>query len=547
MPFINITREHKRIILLCLGVLVVLTVMCMFRSGRYFVSKPEGTYSSLSPDTSTGDPLEFIGKDYSVQEGFVSNLPIVIIGLDAELPDYKEFDGQFNEVQLQSNAYTTGDIRIISGDGNLNSINDEPSYTSKIRIKMRGHSSYRYDKKQYKFKALLPDGNDNETSILGMGQGSEWILNGSLADKSLIRNYLAYRTASEVGGNNFAVDSRFCEVVMDEDGKLVYQGVYLLMETVSRGRDRVNIDSYNPKNIYSSYIVRRDRFTHFDIMLDTYGRRTGVDKSTENGRDGYIGLKYPSASRVTDKTVKYIGDDFSAVEKVLYSKDFNVYSEYPNVIDVDSFVDFFIFNEFFNNYDSGLRSTYMYKNSGDKLFIGPVWDFDSAMDNTKNQETEDFSLAFQTEPLYIELFQDKEFIRKIKNRYNQLRSGALAEEHVFAIVDEAFNYLKSARVRDFYRWQEQYMTSEGQDNSRYILEPYEIDGVVFNRFNTNYAQEMIVIKNYLHKHGSYIQEDLDNFIDLAQIDTRNKNIREFWFVAIMTLFLAPSYLIMRKG
>ncbi len=547
MPFINITREHKRIILLCLGVLVVLAVMCMFRSGRYFVSKPEGTYSSLSPDTSTGNPLEFIGKDYSVQEGFVSNLPIVIIGLDAELPDYKEFDGQFDEVQLQSNAYTTGDIRIISGDGNLNSINDEPSYTSKIRIKMRGHSSYRYDKKQYKFKALLPDGNDNETSILGMGQGSEWILNGSLADKSLIRNYLAYRTASEVGGNNFAVDSRFCEVVMDEDGKLVYQGVYLLMETVSRGRDRVNIDSYNPKNIYSSYIVRRDRFTHFDIMLDTYGRRTGVDKSTENGRDGYIGLKYPSASRVTDETVKYIGDDFSAVEKVLYSKDFNVYSEYPNVIDVDSFVDFFIFNEFFNNYDSGLRSTYMYKNSGDKLFIGPVWDFDSAMDNTKNQETEDFSLAFQTEPLYIELFQDKEFIRKIKNRYNQLRSGALAEEHVFAIVDEAFNYLKSAQARDFYRWQEQYMTSEGQDNSRYILEPYEIDGVVFNRFNTNYAQEMIVIKNYLHKHGSYIQEDLDSFIDLAQIDTRNKNIREFWFVAIMTLFLAPSYLIMRKG
>ncbi len=547
MPFINITREHKRIILLCLGVLVVLAVMCMFRSGRYFVSKPEGTYSSLSPDTSTGNPLEFIGKDYSVQEGFVSNLPIVIIGLDAELPDYKEFDGQFDEVQLQSNAYTTGDIRIISGDGNLNSINDEPSYTSKIRIKMRGHSSYRYDKKQYKFKALLPDGNDNETSILGMGQGSEWILNGSLADKSLIRNYLAYRTASEVGGNNFAVDSRFCEVVMDEDGKLVYQGVYLLMETVSRGRDRVNIDSYNPKNIYSSYIVRRDRFTHFDIMLDTYGRRTGVDKSTENGRDGYIGLKYPSASRVTDETVKYIGNDFSAVEKVLYSKDFNVYSEYPNVIDVDSFVDFFIFNEFFNNYDSGLRSTYMYKNSGDKLFIGPVWDFDSAMDNTKNQETEDFSLAFQTEPLYIELFQDKEFIRKIKNRYNQLRSGALAEEHVFAIVDEAFNYLKSAQARDFYRWQEQYMTSEGQDNSRYILEPYEIDGVVFNRFNTNYAQEMIVIKNYLHKHGSYIQEDLDSFIDLAQIDTRNKNIREFWFVAIMTLFLAPSYLIMRKG
>ena len=52
-------------------------------------------------------------------------------------------------------------------------------------------------------------------------------------------------------------------------------------------------------------------------------------------------------------------------------------------LDMDSFVDFFIINEFFASYDAGQHSTYMYKSAEGKLTMGPYWDFDGAMDNSR--------------------------------------------------------------------------------------------------------------------------------------------------------------------
>ena len=204
-----------------------------------------------------------------------TNLPIVILSVDGEFPDYKTFKNSEEIVYEGVDPYIGGEMTVIDTGSGVNTLSDKEIYKSNIRIKIKGHSSYGYDKKQYKIKALNEDGTDNDLSILGMGEGSEWVLNGSLADKSMMRNYLAYRIASEIDGNNMAPDSRYCEVLMRENGKRFYQGVFLIMETVSRGEDRVKIKKYNPGSSISGYIVRRDRKTEFDIMLDTYGRQSG--------------------------------------------------------------------------------------------------------------------------------------------------------------------------------------------------------------------------------------------------------------------------------
>ena len=56
-------------------------------------------------------------------------------------------------------------------------------------------------------------------------------------------------------------------------------------------------------------------------------------------------------------------------------------AEVERYLNVDTFVDYFIINEFFMNYDAGLHSTYLHQRIGDTLEIGPLWDFDGAMDN----------------------------------------------------------------------------------------------------------------------------------------------------------------------
>ena len=381
---------------------------------------------------------------------------------------------------------------------------------------------------------------DRGHGIEGMGEGDSWILNGSMADKSMLRNYLPYRIASEIGGGMAAPDSRYCEVLLEkEDGTYRYQGVYLLMETVSRGKNRVNIDQFKKKKSYTSYIVRRDRFTNFDVMLDTYGRLNGFSEE-------WIGVKYPSEERITEEAKAFIEQDFSKIEQVMYAEDESVFKAYDRYIDIDSFVDYFLINEFFGNYDAGNHSTYMYKNSGGKLYIGSVWDFDQAMNNYFEEEMDPYTLAFQTKPFYEQLTKDKRFLDCLKKRYSELRKGALSEEHVFAVMDEAVDYLVSAREREWYRWAADYKDGSFDNPHNYYLQDYEKDDVVISRFNDDYEQELYVIRTYLHKHGNVIQTELTKLYDSAEYNTSINNENELLLLIIMMLFLVPSFLINRR-
>lgn len=536
-------QNKNKVIMLsvCLAGLALLIGLSILRFGLASIrAQNDGSYQALVPDTSTEKPLAYLHEDFTVEEAFHTNLPIVTLSIDGELPDYKGFQDGAEVVAEGVEPYTTGVISVIDGGKNDNYLTDSPIVTSQIRIKKRGHTSYYYDKPQYLLKTMNEDGTDNSVNILGMGEGDSWILNGSMADKSMIRNYLAYRIASEIGGNQMAPDSRFCEVLLEKDGSYEYAGVYLLMETVSRGDSRINIDNYKEKNVYSSYIVRRDRFTNFDVMLDTYGRLNGLSGQ-------WIGLKYPSANKITEQTKQYIENDFSNMERIIYSDQEAVFKIYDKYIDVDSFVDYFLINEYFGNYDAGQHSTYMYKNSGDLLNIGPVWDFDQAMNNYYQDEMDAKTLAFQTKPLFDRLTNDQRFLSALKDRYSKLQSSVLSEEHVYSVIEEAISHLRSARSREWYRWAADYEDGSFTNFRNYYLQDYVRDGIVISRFNDNYQQEIYNIKNYLHHHGLIIQRELTKFTASAEFDSSIKNENELFLVMIMALFLVPSCFINKKG
>lgn len=500
----------------------------------------EGVYQTLPADTLTEDPLKNIANDYMVDKEFCTNLPIVILSVEGEFTQYKSFKDGMEVVDENVEPYTSGTISILDSGKEYNCLTDTPVYTSNMKIKKRGHTSFSYDKPQYLMKMIKEDGMKNKTEILGMGEGDSWILNGSMADKSMLRNYLSYRIASEIGGSAMAPDCRYCEVVIEKNGGYEYQGVYLLMETVDRGKNRVNIDSYKEGNAYSSYIVRRDRYTNFDVMLDTYGRLNNLSPE-------WIGVKYPSQTDISENVKHYIEQDFSRTEQIIYSTDESVFKAYDKYIDIDSFVDYFLINEFFGNYDAGEHSTYMYKNSGERLHIGPVWDFDQAMNNYFQDEMEAETLAFQTKPLFDRLCKDKRFITCLKERYAVLRKGVLSEEHVFDVMDETVEYLRSARQREWFRWEADYLDDSFSNIHNYYLMDYVQDNVTVSRFNDDYDQELYTIRTYLHKHGNVIQTELTKLYDTAEYNTSLKNENQLFLLIIMMLFLVPSIIINRKA
>ncbi len=515
--------------------------MSLFLRYLYVVHMSRNTpiphsFHEYLPDMSGEDPLKYIDSDFHVLDGFSTNLPIIVLDIDGELPDYKKFTGS-EEIVYDTDPYTTGRIAVIDTGTGKNKLTDAPAFRSDMRIKLRGHTSYSYDKKQYLIKLVKEDGLKNELSLLGMGDGADWVLNGSMADKSMLRNYLAYRICAEV--MDTAPDCEFCEVVTREGNSFIYQGVLLLTESVSRGRTRVNIEPYHQADDFSSYLIRRDRYTSFDPMLDTWGRLNGYSPE-------WIGVKYPGKERFDEKIKKFIEEDYSRVEKVLYSDTFRVYETYDKYIDVQSFADYFLLNEYFGNYDAGNHSTYMYKPERGRLRMGPVWDFDQAMDNyfAEAMHTED--LAFQTKPLFDRLTLDLKFVRQLEKEYNVLRRDTLAEEHVYAVMDEAIEYLKSARVREWYRWESDYLDDSGMNLGNYYLQDDLRDGYALKRMTKHYFDEISVIKNYLHKHGAAMGPDIRELEELTVFDTTG-NVANLAVLAMAAvLFFVPLVMVGRK-
>lgn len=496
-------------------------------------------YGELVEDTSKEDPLQYIDEDFYMKEGFSSNLPLVVLETDGELPNYKTFDGDENEeiVYDDVDPWITGKIQLYDKEGSRNSINDKPVMSSYMKIKKRGHTSISFDKPQYYISLTDSEGNPAQENVFGMGKEDAWILNGSMADKSMIRNYIAYRTAAQI--MEYAPRCQFCEVFIKKGDNYEYQGVYLMMDKIKQSPVRVDIDKCDTDNSYTSYLVRRDRFTNFDTMLDTYGRINGFD-------EGYIGVKYPSVKKQTEKNLDYIEQDFSRMEKVLYSEQESVFKQYSNYIDVESFADYFLINEYFGNYDAGEHSTYMYKNQGEVLKIGPVWDFDQAMNNSVTDEMNPYTLAMQEKPLFKQLCKDSEFVNLLKTRYAIYRKDYFNDQYMFSLMDETTKYLKSAREREWYRWAADYCDPDTENLGNFYLNDYEYRGEIISRFNDDYNQEIYNIKVYLSKHGKNVQILLTQLNDQTTLTTGLKGNRALFLFVVAALFFIPSIIINRK-
>ena len=536
------SQGQRKICLLGMCALMILmAAVCGFlRSYTAYQNRDinKNTYFELPSDPYTEDPLLYLEEDFTVRAGFRSNLPIVILSMEGELAHYKEFDEVGNESVLGEEPYIKGHISVIDGGTFDNCITDKPVAQSDLLIKKRGHTSYNFDKVQYLLKLKTAEGLENEVDILGMGAHDSWILNGSMADKSMIRNYLAYRISSEI--SEVTPDSQFCEVVIRDGDRYVYQGLYLMMETVARDINRVPIDSFKEKNLYTSYLIHRDRFTHFDKMLETGRRLEGLS-------DEWIGLKYPSQERITDTALHYIEKDFSQIERVIYSGRADVFGTYDKYIDVDTFVDYFLINEFFGNYDAGMHSTYMYKNSGEPLKIGPVWDFDQAMNNYAVEEMETETMASQERPFFDRLTADIRFVDTLQARYANLRKSTLSHDHICDMIDETTAYIRSAREREWYRWAADYYDDSLQNwHNYYLLDYMDSENMVVSRFNDNYDQEIYNIKTYLYKHGRAMQTELRALEKSTVYDTSIRGENKLFLLLVMLLFFMPAVLIIRK-
>jgi hypothetical protein len=319
-----------------------------------------------------------------------------------------------------------------------------PVFDRPIGIELRGRSSQIYfPKRQFALEIRTEGDIQTESALLGMPAESDWVLLGPYSDKSLLRDALTFELARRMGRT--APRGVFAELFLREGAPRPpgeeYQGVYLVTERISRGTSRVDVPRSRGRSGEES---------GFLFKLDWLDPDTREVHFTTAGGERVI-LVYPSAKDATGEQVTYLREYIEAFEESLDN------GTYPELIDVESWVDGLILQELAKNVDAYRNSTYIHKFPGGKLRLGPVWDFNQAYGNASYDEHSSLHSGWRVSRArpgswFRRLFRDRAFRSRLRERYHALREGPLADEAMTGFLDAEAQRLREAASRNFERW-----------------------------------------------------------------------------------------------
>ncbi|MEG2290847.1 MAG: CotH kinase family protein [Clostridium sp.] len=443
---------------------------------------------------------------------FCTHLPLMNITTEGPMPSPFITDENGTPLKdtkgstIQNDEMVAAKVEYFDKSTGNNHITDTPAIFEKALIRPRGRSSRSHDKKGYYLKFKEENCIDNKNvAISGMTEDSDWVLHGPYLDKTLIRNYLAYNLAGEI--MEYSPNARFFEMFINGE----YQGVYVLIEKNQYNDEgRIKVTETDINMTSTSYILALDTGSKDELhRLETFTYYTG-----KNGRRSSLSeqleIVYPSTT-LTEVQKEYIQNDMSKFEKALSSFDSgDKKTGYPSFIDVQSFIDYFIINEFTMNSDAARLSTYFYKDIRGKMKIA-VWDFNSAFDNYITSMSEPHGFLMADKFWYEYLLKDKNFVDAIVKRYGELRKTFLSDEYLLNYIDETIEYLGPAIDRNYEKWG--YTFSEEHN----MLEPDE-------RNPENYEEAVKQLKDAIVERGAYLDKNIETLYALAH-DSINKKFK----------------------
>ena len=323
-------------------------------------------------------------------------------------------------------------------------------------IARRGSTSFRWPKRSYKFELRDEVGRDEPSAILDLPADSDWILYGPYRfDRALMRNALIYELSNQIG--RYAPRTRYVELFLSTGGDLLgphyYQGLYSLVEKIKRAPDRVDVSPLRPRHdaepeITGGYLLKIDRGDPGDQGLWAAGQT--------------IWLVDPKEDEITPTQSAWLRsylDDFGAA---LAADDFaDPERGYARFIDADSWIDYHLLNELTRNPDGTRLSMYLHKPRGGRLAMGPVWDFDRAMQGDPVGWSAGRYLGW-----WGRLFEDPAFVARYARRWRELRAGGLATVVIHGTIDRLAREIAEAQRRNFERWPYQ-----ARERDRYEVEP----------------------------------------------------------------------------
>lgn len=361
-------------------------------------------------------------KSYTAKIYF-SELPVVYIDTENK-KEVKDTETYINATcHIQGNSLYEGVV-----DGNVASWNTVSLYSGDIEIKGRGNASWtlgeREGKKPYKIKL------DTKTDLFGMGKSKHWVLLADWNDKTVTRNIIT-NEFSKALGMDFSME--LTNVILVFNGE--YQGLYEMGEQVRIEDTRVDIFDWEelaedaakkiakknglddaakdgledalvtnlswvtsdtvtykgatykvsdyidvPDNIFGGYLLE------VDMYYDTVSKFMTEGLTNDEFDAQPVMFKSPEYAYTNVEMFNYIKGCINVFERAVRSsthfyEDANLKVHYSKVVDMESLVQYWLVNEFSNNFDSMKNSLFIYQDLGGMFEFGPAWDYDLAFGN----------------------------------------------------------------------------------------------------------------------------------------------------------------------
>ena len=395
--------------------------------------------------------------------------------------------GSLDAIHADKEYKEEGYIQIIGEDGLSYEYDGDLEY-----IKGRGNSTWKMDKKPYNLKL------DKKADLFGMGKSKKWSLIANHSDTSLMRNAIIYSVAGEV--LDYTPKYTPVDLYINDD----YMGSYILTTRVEVDDNRVEIENLDDANEDANPDVDFDTLTLAGTRGQYSGLREGTQKWVEIPNDpddisgGYL-IEMEISDRYDGEISGFVSDggqpvifknpEYATKNEVMYISGVyqnfedavmadNGYNDngdyYADLCAVETFQKFYAINEWASNMDCGLTSTYMYKPQGDdKLYAGPVWDFDIALGNNDNDRygcdymnPEEFTVCFGRQykntilgqadvkhvpTLFNALCQKTDFVEGVKTVWDgeiQEVVSAMNESGIDAYADK----IEGSAVANAIRW-----------------------------------------------------------------------------------------------
>lgn len=405
------------------------------------------------------------------QANFTSDLPIVLLSTFGK------------GAPPGSSATTRKDTFMLiyepAPETGRSSFNGTPTIATRGGFRKRGSSSAGFPKYAMSFESWDENDNDKDIEPLGMAPEADWILNTRYTfDYTLMRNPFIYSISNQIG--RWAVKTRFVELFNDISGSEViandYFGVYCFMEKIEADNNRLDISKLDPwenspEERTGGYIFKRDRPDPGEPTFSV----SGLSSATVHVD--------PDGLEITPTQKSYLVTHTNEVLPALRSStgiNPSTGLHYSDYLDVDSFIDNLWLNVLVMDPDWGRLSQFFYKDRGEKIVAGPIWDYDRTMGSRDSRDDnprvwdgsgdasrawydsryEWFGRLFGFQPIHgvanlsdpqlktsrPDLFQD------VIDRWFELRADGFSKANIEATIEMMAGEISEAQERNFARW-----------------------------------------------------------------------------------------------